>query len=124
MIAAPGGAIEAAFQPGGWPTNLGGSKLGKRKKPTGLVPWACASSMLHSVSGFDGLLSQGVGLDHFGRWFRPVPEGLGQQQEGAADEAAVGDVEHRPVGRLVPAVQEVPDAAEHQAVVEAAERAG
>src|SRR5262249_24486225 len=51
-------------------------------------------------------------------------EGLGQQQDSAADQAAVGDVEHRPVEIAIVQVQEVAHAIEDDAIVDVAERAG
>ena len=49
-------------------------------------------------------------------------KGLGQEQKGAANQTAVGDVKHRPFDQVK--IQEVADAVENDAIVEIAQRAG
>src|SRR5262245_32116195 len=55
---------------------------------------------------------------------RSAPEGLRQEQECAAYEATIGEVEDRPLELFVVPVKKVADAVKNDAVVEIAERAG
>src|SRR5207253_8973049 len=72
-----------------------------------------------------GTLSRGA-QGHFFAFLRLLdgvaPEGLEQQQAGAAYQAAIGDVEHRPLEPVE--IEEIANAVEDQPVVKLSQRAG